>query len=138
MQDHSRCHFTHASYVALTVSIAATSSGSATMSSSRATSVGLIDGETIATFADPEDVFDDPTAYPAIEKDISDFSEWMIINRPALPSRIERSMVDVIAITDAGLEVLEPSGDRTPIAKLLDGEDESKSDGWISVDDLRR
>ena len=32
-------------------------------------------GETIATFADPEGVFADPMAYPATEKDISDFSE---------------------------------------------------------------
>ena len=60
--------------------------------------------ETIATFADP-------TAYPATEKDISDFSEWTTIKRPALPSRIERSLVDVIAVTDDELEVLEPSGD---------------------------
>ena len=30
-----------------------------------------VNGETIATFADPEDVFADPTAYPAIEKDVS-------------------------------------------------------------------
>lgn len=93
-------------------------------------------GETIATFTDPEDVFADPTAYPATEGDISDFSEWTTIKRPALPSRIERSMVDVIAVTDDGLEVLEPSGNRTPITELLTESDESG--GRISVDDLRR
>lgn len=31
-------------------------------------------------------------------------------------------MADVVAVTDDGLAVLEPSGDRTPIAELI-GED---------------
>lgn len=96
-------------------------------------------GETIATFDEPEDVFADSTAYPATEEDISNFSEWTTIKRPALPSRIERSMVDVIAVTDKGLEVLEPSGDRTPIAELLTESNNEKAIGSeISVDDLRR
>lgn len=96
-------------------------------------------GETIATFADSEDVFADPTAYPATEEDSSDFSEWTTIKRPALPSRIERNMVDVIAVTDDGLEVLEPSGSRTPITELLmESDDEKAMNSEISVDDLRR
>lgn len=37
-------------------------------------------------------------------------------------------MVDVLAVTDDSLQVLEPSGDRTPIAKLSNG-DESNDDG---------
>ena len=78
-------------------------------------------GETIATFADQEDVFVDPSAYPATEKDISDFSEWTAIKRPVLPGRIERSMVDVIAVTNDGLCVLE-DGKETPIDELV-GED---------------
>ncbi|WP_336364686.1 hypothetical protein [Halalkalicoccus salilacus] len=96
-------------------------------------------GETVATFDDPEDVFADPPAYPATEKDVSDFSEWTTIKRPALPSRIERSMVDVIAVTDDGLAVLEPSGDRTPITELLtESDDEKTMSSEISVDDLQR
>lgn len=95
------------------------------------------------TFADPEDVFADATAYPATEGDITDFLEWTTIKRPSLPGRIDRSMVDMLAVTDDGLEVLEPSGDRTPIPELLDEEDESDKDesesgGRVSVDDLRR
>ena len=97
-------------------------------------------GETVATFAEPEDVFADSTAYPATEKDISDFSGWTAIKRPALPGRIDRSMADVIAVTDDGLELLEPSGERTPIAELCDedenGEESDESgspDGRISL-----
>ena len=63
------------------------------------------------TFDNPEDVFVDPTAYPAMEKDISEFLKWTTIKRPALPSQIERSMVNVLAVIDDGLEILEPSGD---------------------------
>ena len=76
-------------------------------------------------------------AYPATEKDITDFSEWTTIKRPALPSRIDRDMVDVLAVTDDGLAVLEPSGDRTPIAELLEESDDEKT-SEISVNDLRR
>ena len=47
-------------------------------------------------------------------------------------------MVDVLAVTDDGLAILEPSGDRTPIAGLFKENDESESDGKISVSDLRR
>ena len=68
------------------------------------------DGETLAEFDDPEDIFDDPTAYPTTEKDITDFDEWTTIKRHALPSRIDRDMVDVLTVTDDGLEVLEPKG----------------------------
>lgn len=91
-------------------------------------------GKTIATFADPEDVFADPSAYPATEGDISDFSGWTAIKRPALPDRIERSMVDVIAVTDDGLKVLEPTGDQTPIAELLDDESTDDQDGGEAAD----
>ena len=69
--------------------------------------------------------------------DIIDFEEWTAIKCPALPLRIDRDMVDVIAVTDDGLEVLEPSGDRTPITELLKKSDDEKT-GGISVDDLRR
>ena len=89
-------------------------------------------GETIATFDDPEDVFADPTAYPATEKDLKDFLRWTAIKCPALPGRINRDTVDMIAVTADGFEVLEPSGDRTPIAELLDDADEAdetKDDG---------
>lgn len=71
-------------------------------------------------------MFTDPTAYPATEKDITDFDSWTTVKRPALPGRIDRSMVDVIAVTDEG-----PSGDQTPLGKLLDedgGEDTDESD----------
>lgn len=64
-------------------------------------------GETLATFDEPEDVFADPTAYPATEADMSDIDNWMAIKRPALPSHIDREMVVVIAVTDNGLEVKE-------------------------------
>ncbi|KYH24039.1 hypothetical protein HAPAU_41180 [Halalkalicoccus paucihalophilus] len=95
------------------------------------------DSETLATFDDPEDVFTDPTVYPATETDITDFSEWTPIKRPALPGRIDRDMVDVLAVTDDDLEVLEPSGDRTPITELPEESDDKKP-GKILVDDLRR
>lgn len=96
-------------------------------------------GETLATFDSGEDVFADPTEYPATEADITDFSEWSTVKRPALPSRIDRDMVDVIAVTDDGLEVLEPSGDRTPIDELLEDEDGDPTDTESGLfDDLRR
>ena len=48
-------------------------------------------------------------------------------------------MVDVIAVTDDRLEVLEPSGDRTPITELLTKSDDEKTmSSEISVNDLRR
>lgn len=75
-------------------------------------------GETIAMFDSPEAVFEDADAYPATEKDISDFSEWSEIERPAFPP--DRDMVDVITVTDAGLLVLEDN-EEIPIDEL--GED---------------
>ena len=69
--------------------------------------------------------------------DITDFLEWTGIKRPALPGRIDRSMVDVLAVTSDGLAVLEPSGDRTLIAELLTESNDEKP-GGISVNDLRR
>lgn len=85
-------------------------------------------------FDDQEDVFADATAYPATEKDINDFSEWTAIKRPALPGRIDRGMVDVIAITDDGLN-LESSDDRTPIGQLLDKDEDDggESNDMISL-----
>ena len=78
-------------------------------------------GETIATFDSPADVFEDADAYPATEKDISDFSKWSSIKRPAFPP--ERDMVDVIAVTDDVLCVLE-DGEEKPLDELVvDGED---------------
>ena len=81
-------------------------------------------GETIATFDSPADVFEDADAYPATEKDISDFSEYSKIKRPAFPP--ERGMVDVIAVTDDGLRVLE-DGEETPIDELVGGRRRSNS-----------
>lgn len=38
----------------------------------------------------------------------------------------------MIAVTDDGLEVLEPSGDRTPIGELLNDEDDKTGDETAS------
>lgn len=75
-------------------------------------------------FDSPEAVFEDASAYPATEKEISDFSEWSEIKRPAFPP--ERDLVDVIAVTDDGLLVLE-DGEEIPLDELgEDREDTSK------------
>lgn len=48
-------------------------------------------------------------------------------------------MVNVLAVIDDGLEVLESNGDRTPIAELLEeSADEKTMSSEISIDDLRR
>lgn len=44
------------------------------------------DGDTLATFNDPEDVFSDLTAYLATENDIEDFEEWSVVKRPVIPT----------------------------------------------------
>ena len=93
-----------------------------------------VNGETIATFDGSEDVFADPAAYPATEGDISDFSGWTTIKRPELPSRLDRSIVDVIAVTDDGLKLLEPSGNRTPIGELRDDGSTDDQDGGEAAD----
>lgn len=86
------------------------------------------DGETLATFADPTDVFTDPRAYPATEADSTDFDEWSIVKRPLIPSvafgegGLDREMVDVIEVADDGtLHVLTDGGDtQVPINDLVD------------------
>lgn len=76
-------------------------------------------GETLATFDDPEDVFADPTAYPATEAEISTFDKWTAIKRPALLGRIDWEMVDVIAVVEDGLRVLNDS-DEISLGELLE------------------
>ena len=77
------------------------------------------DGEMVATFDDPADVFADPTAYPRTDDEIKSADGWSKIYRPVIPGRIDRDMVDVIAVTDDGLEVLEPMMTRRFSASAL-------------------
>lgn len=87
------------------------------------------DGDTLATFADPAEAFDDPIAYPATEADIKDFDEWSVIKRPVILSvafgegGLDRSIVDMVEVPGSGedeLRIVENGGDcRTPIADLV-------------------
>lgn len=93
------------------------------------------DSKTLAMFNDSEDVMTDPTAYPAAEADIENFDEWSVVKQPVIPTvmfgegGLDREMVDMIAIGDESLVVLEDGGEtRTPIGELVEGND---SDGKL-------
>lgn len=99
------------------------------------------DGETLATFDEPADVFEDVDAYPATEDEISNFDEWTEISRPVIPAvafgedGLDRDRVDVIEVGD-DLQAVEDGGrTKTPIRQLLDDVIESSDEDDESPDD---
>ena len=89
------------------------------------------DDETLAWFDDPAAVFSDADAYPRMEDEIGDFSKWSEIKRPVVPpvafgeGGLDRDMVDVIAVDDDGLVVLE-DGEEIPLSELVEHERERR------------
>lgn len=64
-------------------------------------------------------VLDEYLPIPNLLTEISTFDKWTAIKRPALPRRIDREMVDVIAVVEDGLRVLNDS-DEISLGKLLE------------------
>jgi hypothetical protein len=86
-------------------------------------------GEDHARFDSVEDVFTDPTPYPAVEGQIEDYDEWKEIKPPAIPEHLfddelDDSRWDIIVVDTDAEETLMiyEDGTPTPLSEVVERE----------------